>query len=181
MHFGLDKPRLLLQKLEIRQWIGDLSWLPGSERPGGASIGPRAARIGLPLRACGYLPECSHTAPQIGVRQIAPQFGKHRDLTNGESALRNRGLQIQEATKSAEQTFKRLKNYTCDRPAAFRPEGRPLRAATAAPTGLVKRPKPSQLEALHFLIARVRFDRDYIGAELIRLQRVSIRLRGAKQ
>jgi len=72
-------------------------------------------------------PTSSVTAPfvpyRIGVRQIAPQFGKHRYLTKGEATrFVTEDWQIQEATEFAGRTFKRLMYYTCDRPAAFLPE-----------------------------------------------------------
>jgi len=72
-------------------------------------------------------PTSSVTAPfvpyRIGVRQIAPQFGKHRYLTKGEATrFVTEDWQIQEATEFAGRTFKRLLYYTCDRPAAFLPE-----------------------------------------------------------
>lgn len=72
-------------------------------------------------------PTGSVTAPfvpyRVGVREIAPQFGKHRYLTKGEaSAFVTLDWQIQEATEFAGQTFKRLMYYTCDRPAVFLPE-----------------------------------------------------------
>ena len=72
-------------------------------------------------------PTSSVTAPfipyRIGVRQIAPQFGKHRYLTKGEATrFVTADWQIQEATEFAGRTFKRLMYYTCDRPAAFLPE-----------------------------------------------------------
>lgn len=72
-------------------------------------------------------PTGSVTAPfipyRIGVQQIAPQFGKHRYLTQGEATRFVTGdWQIQEATEFAGRTFKRLMYYTCDHPAVFLPE-----------------------------------------------------------
>jgi dipeptidase len=72
-------------------------------------------------------PTSSVTAPfipyRIGVRQIAPQFGKHRYLTKGEATRFVTGdWQIQEATEFAGRTFKRLMYFSCDHPAAFLPE-----------------------------------------------------------
>ncbi len=72
-------------------------------------------------------PTGSVTAPfipyRIGVRSIAPQFGKHRYLTKGEATgFVTHDWQIQEATEFAGRTFKRLMYYTCDHPGMFLPE-----------------------------------------------------------
>jgi dipeptidase len=72
-------------------------------------------------------PTQSVTAPfipyWIGVRKIAPQFGKHRYLTKGEARrFLDSDWQIQEATEFAGRTFKRLLYYTCDHPEKFLPE-----------------------------------------------------------
>ncbi|MBW2495600.1 MAG: C69 family dipeptidase, partial [Deltaproteobacteria bacterium] len=85
-------------------------------------------------------PTSSVTAPfvpyRIGVRQIAPQFGKHRYLTKGEATrFVTEDWQIQEATEFAGRTFKRLMYYTCDRPAEFLPEV--TRALTAFENRLI--------------------------------------------
>lgn len=72
-------------------------------------------------------PTGSVTAPfipyRLGVKAIAPQFGKHRYLTKGEAAgFLLQDWQIQEATEFAGRTFKRLMYFTCDRPEEFLPE-----------------------------------------------------------
>jgi hypothetical protein len=72
-------------------------------------------------------PTQSVTAPfmpyWIGVKEIAPQFGKHRYLTKGEARrFLDADWQIQEATEFAGRTFKRLMYYTCDHPEKFLPE-----------------------------------------------------------
>jgi hypothetical protein len=60
---------------------------------------------------------------RIGVKSIAPQYGKHRYLTKGESTrFVTRDWQIQEATEFAFRTFKRLMYFTCDHPEKFLPE-----------------------------------------------------------
>ncbi len=69
----------------------------------------------------------SITAPFIpywmGVEKTLPEFGKHRYLTKGEaSRFIASGWQVQEATRFAYRTFKRLMYYTCDRPEKFLPE-----------------------------------------------------------
>jgi dipeptidase len=62
---------------------------------------------------------------RIGVQSIAPQFGKHRYLTKGESRrFVTPDWQIQEATEFAGRLFKRLMYYTCDHPTKFLPEVR---------------------------------------------------------
>jgi len=67
---------------------------------------------------------------RIGVQSIAPQFGKHRYLTKGESRhFVTRDWQIQEATEFAGRLFKRLMYYTCDHPDKFLPEVREALAA----------------------------------------------------
>jgi dipeptidase len=72
-------------------------------------------------------PTGSVTAPfipyRVGVQRIAPQFGRHRYLGEGEaSRFLTRDWQIQEATEFAGRTFKRLMYYTCERPEVFLPE-----------------------------------------------------------
>jgi dipeptidase len=72
-------------------------------------------------------PTGSVTAPfvpyRVGVREIAPQFGKHRYLTKGEaSAFLTPDWQAQEGTEFAGQLFKRLMYHTCEHPAKFLPE-----------------------------------------------------------
>jgi dipeptidase len=72
-------------------------------------------------------PTGSVTSPfipyRIGVKSIAPQYGKHRYLTKGESTrFVTRDWQIQEATEFAFRTFKRLMYFTCDHPEKFLPE-----------------------------------------------------------
>lgn len=72
-------------------------------------------------------PTQSVTAPfipyRIGVRVIAPQFGKHRYLTKGEATrFLDPDWQVQEATEFAGRTFKRLMYYTCEHPEKFLPE-----------------------------------------------------------
>lgn len=72
-------------------------------------------------------PTGSVTAPfipyRIGVRKIAPQYGKHRYLTKGEATrFVTPDWQIREATEFAGRTFKRLMYYTCDHPEKFLPE-----------------------------------------------------------
>ena len=72
-------------------------------------------------------PTGSVTAPfipyRIGVTDIAPEYGKHRYLTKGESrGFLESDWQIREATEFAGRTFKRLMYFTCDRPEEFLPE-----------------------------------------------------------
>jgi hypothetical protein len=59
----------------------------------------------------------------IGVERVRPEFGKHRYLSHQESErFLYRDFEIQEASRFAFETFKRLMYYTCDRPAKFLPE-----------------------------------------------------------
>ncbi len=59
----------------------------------------------------------------IGVDKVLPEFGKHRYLSTGESErFVTEDFQIQEASRFAYVTFKRLMYYTCDKPAKFLPE-----------------------------------------------------------
>ena len=59
----------------------------------------------------------------IGVEKVLPEYGKHRYLSHGESeGYVTRDFAIQEASRFAYVTFKRLMYYTCDKPAKFLPE-----------------------------------------------------------
>lgn len=59
----------------------------------------------------------------IGVERVIPEYGKHRYLSHvEEQGYVTKDFQIQEASKFAYITFKRLMYYTCDKPAKFLPE-----------------------------------------------------------
>ena len=59
----------------------------------------------------------------IGVAKVLPEYGRHRYLSHGESeGFVTRDFAIQEASRFAYVTFKRLMYYTCDKPAKFLPE-----------------------------------------------------------
>jgi dipeptidase len=59
----------------------------------------------------------------IGVDKVLPEYGKHRYLTHREEqGFVTKDYQIQEASRFAYITFKRLMYYTCDKPAKFLPE-----------------------------------------------------------
>lgn len=59
----------------------------------------------------------------IGVDKVPPEYGRHRYLSHGEAAgFVTRDWQIQEASRFAYITFKRLMYYTCDKPEKFLPE-----------------------------------------------------------
>jgi dipeptidase len=59
----------------------------------------------------------------IGVEGVRPEFGKHRYLSHKESErFLYRDFEIQEASRFAYVTFKRLMYYTCDKPSKFLPE-----------------------------------------------------------
>jgi dipeptidase len=59
----------------------------------------------------------------IGVERVPPEYGRHRYLSHGEATgFVTRDWQIQEASKFAYITFKRLMYYTCDKPEKFLPE-----------------------------------------------------------
>jgi secernin len=59
----------------------------------------------------------------IGVDKVLPEYGKHRYLTHQEEqGFVTKDYEIQEASRFAYITFKRLMYYTCDKPAKFLPE-----------------------------------------------------------
>ena len=59
----------------------------------------------------------------IGVNKVLPEYGKHRYLSHREAeGFVTKDFQIQEASRFAYITFKRLMYYTCDKPDAFLPE-----------------------------------------------------------
>ena len=59
----------------------------------------------------------------IGVESVIPEFGKHRYLSSREAeGFVTKDFQIQEASRFAYITFKRLMYYTCDKPEKFLPE-----------------------------------------------------------
>jgi dipeptidase len=59
----------------------------------------------------------------IGVDKVLPEYGKHRYLSHKEAeGFVTKDFQIQEASRFAYITFKRLMYYTCDRPDKFLPE-----------------------------------------------------------
>jgi dipeptidase len=59
----------------------------------------------------------------IGVDKVIPEFGKHRYLSHREAeGFVTKDFQIQEASRFAMVTFKRLMYYTCDKPDKFLPE-----------------------------------------------------------
>jgi hypothetical protein len=59
----------------------------------------------------------------IGVDKVLPEYGKHRYLTHREAkGFLTKDWQIQEASRFAYITFKRLMYYTCDKPDKFLPE-----------------------------------------------------------
>lgn len=59
----------------------------------------------------------------IGVDKVLPEYGKHRYLTHREAeGFVTKDFQIQEASRFAYITFKRLMYYTCDKPDKFLPE-----------------------------------------------------------
>jgi dipeptidase len=59
----------------------------------------------------------------IGVDKVLPEYGKHRYLSHDEaSRFLTKDSQIQEASRFAYRTFKRLMYYTCDKPEKFLPE-----------------------------------------------------------
>jgi dipeptidase len=59
----------------------------------------------------------------IGVDKVLPEYGKHRYLTHREEqGFVTKDYQIQEASRFAYITFKRLMYYTCDKPGKFLPE-----------------------------------------------------------
>jgi dipeptidase len=59
----------------------------------------------------------------IGVDKVIPEYGKHRYLTHREAeGFVTKDYQIQEASRFAYITFKRLMYYTCDKPEKFLPE-----------------------------------------------------------
>jgi dipeptidase len=56
----------------------------------------------------------------IGAREVPPEFRQHRYMTaNAASNFLDRGWQLQEATRYATRTFKRLLYFTCDRSETF--------------------------------------------------------------
>jgi len=59
----------------------------------------------------------------IGVDKVIPEYGKHRYLSHREAeSFVSKDFQIQEASRFAYITFKRLMYYTCDKPEKFLPE-----------------------------------------------------------
>jgi dipeptidase len=59
----------------------------------------------------------------IGVDEVLPEYGKHRYLSHREAeGFVTKDFQIQEASRFAYGTFKRLMYYTCDKPEKFLPE-----------------------------------------------------------
>jgi dipeptidase len=59
----------------------------------------------------------------IGVEKVIPEFAKHRYLSSREAeGFVTKDFQIQEASRFAYITFKRLMYYTCDKPEKFLPE-----------------------------------------------------------
>ena len=59
----------------------------------------------------------------IGVNKVLPEYGKHRYLSHREAeGFVTKDFQIQEASRFAYGTFKRLMYYTCDKPEKFLPE-----------------------------------------------------------
>jgi len=59
----------------------------------------------------------------IGVDKVLPEYGKHRYLSHREEqGYVTKDFQIQEASRFAYITFKRLMYYTCDKPEKFLPE-----------------------------------------------------------
>jgi dipeptidase len=59
----------------------------------------------------------------IGVDKVLPEYGKHRYLSHREAeGFVTKDFQIQEASRFAYITFKRLMYYTCDKPDKFLPE-----------------------------------------------------------
>lgn len=59
----------------------------------------------------------------IGVDHVLPEYGKHRYLTHDQAkGFVTKDWQIQEASRFAYITFKRLMYYTCDKPDKFLPE-----------------------------------------------------------
>lgn len=72
-------------------------------------------------------PTGSVTAPfvpyWIGVDSVLPEYGRHRYLSHNEAQnFLTKDFQIQEASRFAYRTFKRLMYYTCDKPEKFLPE-----------------------------------------------------------
>jgi len=59
----------------------------------------------------------------IGVDKVLPEYGRHRYLSHQEEqGFVTKDYEIQEASRFAYITFKRLMYYTCDKPAKFLPE-----------------------------------------------------------
>lgn len=59
----------------------------------------------------------------IGVDKVIPEYGKHRYLSHREAeGFVTKDFQIQEASRFAYITFKRLMYYTCEKPDKFLPE-----------------------------------------------------------
>jgi hypothetical protein len=59
----------------------------------------------------------------IGVDKVLPEYGRHRYLSHREAeGFVTKDFQIQEASRFAYVTFKRLMYYTCDKPEKFLPE-----------------------------------------------------------
>ncbi len=59
----------------------------------------------------------------IGVDKVLPEYGKHRYLSHREAeGFVTKDFSIQEASRFAYITFKRLMYYTCDKPEKFLPE-----------------------------------------------------------
>jgi dipeptidase len=59
----------------------------------------------------------------IGDEAVRPEYGKHRYLSHKEAEhFLYKDFQIQEASRFAYVTFKRLMYYTCDKPSKFLPE-----------------------------------------------------------
>ncbi|MDX1650811.1 MAG: C69 family dipeptidase, partial [Myxococcota bacterium] len=79
------------------------------------------------LRLLWIAPTGSLTAPflpwRIGVREIPPEYRQHRYLTRESgSTFLHPDYQLQEATRFAARTFKRLLYWTCADPERFLPE-----------------------------------------------------------
>jgi dipeptidase len=59
----------------------------------------------------------------IGVDKVLPEYGRHRYLSHRQAeGFVTKDFQIQEASRFAYVTFKRLMYYTCDKPEKFLPE-----------------------------------------------------------
>lgn len=125
-------------------------------------------------------PTGSVTAPfipyRVGVRAIAPQFGKHRYLSKGEATrFLTTDWQIQEATEFAGRTFKRLMYFTCEHPDKFLPEV--TEALTAFEDRLIaEQAAVAEIAETLFAAEKTELAREYLteysrttGAEALRL------------